>query len=269
MNIFITILTFILILLTYLHFMNEFKYVNSFSIYDTEYSSRKDLQKICELKQPFVFNLELQSSDVIDKEQNMCVFDNSNNEYVTIPYTSMEQLVSKDKNGIYYSMNNHDFAKNVLVTEFSELNSFIQPYFSSNNTYDILMGAKDAYTPLQCMKKSGLYLFVKQGSLSLKIHTFDKDLDDSMCLWDVSHNYQSHDVLIYQNQVVYIPTWCYYTMKFDASTIIYSVSYESPTNIIINLPETIVKYLQLQNTEEKVLKTIEIEEDIVAVENEK
>lgn len=269
MNIFITIFIFILILLTYLHFMNEFKYVHSMSIYDIEYSSRKDLQKICELKQPFVFNIQLQSVDAFDKERNMCVFDNDNNEYVTVPFHVLEELIAKDKTGTYYSMNNSDFAKNEHVTEFSELNSYIQPYFSTNNTYDILMGSNKSCTPVQCMKKSELFLFVKQGSLNVKLHTYDKDLDKSARFWDISHNYQTQDVYLTEGQAVFIPTWAYYTMRFENDAIVYSISYESPTNICINLPNMMLDFLQNQNTEEKVLKTIELPKDEEEVEEEK
>ena len=61
MNIFITILIFVAILLLYLHFMNEFKYVKELMVYDVEYTNRNELQKICELRQPFVFELNLLS----------------------------------------------------------------------------------------------------------------------------------------------------------------------------------------------------------------
>ena len=75
MNIFITIFIFITILLLYLHFMNEFKYAKELSIYDVEYTTRNQLQKICELKQPFVSEIILQSDQKINKTHNMCIFD--------------------------------------------------------------------------------------------------------------------------------------------------------------------------------------------------
>ena len=160
MNIFITIFIFITILLLYLHFMNEFKYVKQLSIYDVEYTTRNQLQKICELKQPFVSSLTLQSNEKINKEhnmcieRNMCIFDKNDNEFVNITYQSLVELLEKNKEGVYYSMKNYDFANEELNEEFTELNKYINPYFSYNTIYDVLMGSNNVHTPLLYLRES-------------------------------------------------------------------------------------------------------------------
>ena len=260
MNIFITILIFIMILLVYLHFMSEFKYVKKFSIYDVEYTNRNELQKICELKQPFVFDLQLQSEDKINKEQNMCIFDNSDNEFVNLTYSALEELFEKDKDGVYYSMNNFDFAKNELPITFSELNKYVNPYFSYNTVYDVLMGSCNSYTPLVQMRETDLFLYIKKGNIDVKMMTYNKDLDlTNICLWNVNDasKYEVTDIHLTSTCVLYIPSWCLYTIKFNENALIYSITHQTPTNFIVNIPTYCVELLQKHNTEEKVLKTIE------------
>ena len=257
MNVFITILVFICILLIYLHFMAEFKYVKAFTVYDVEYESRKQLQKICELKQPFVFELGLTADDVFNTSQNMCVFDNSDNEYVQISYESLIQLLTKDKNGQYYSMGNNDFAANELPIAFSELHNAIKPYFSYKHTYDVLMGAQNAYTPIHCVCESGEFIFVKSGKISVKMLCYDKELNTNLCLWNEEDpKCEVQDVFLTDNQCLFCPTWCYYTLQFDKDAIVYKITYQSPTNLLINAPTYAMDYLQSFNVEEKVLQTV-------------
>lgn len=261
MNIFITILIFIVILLIYLHFMSEFKFVNKFSIYDVEYTNRSELQKICELKQPFVFELQLQSQDNINKSQNMCVFDNSDNEFVSLSYSSLEELLEKDQGGNYYSMKNQDFAKNEFPLTFSELNKYINPYFSWNTTYDVIMGSNNAHTSLLYLRESGMFIYVKSGNVNVKLMAYNKDHESSnICLWneDEPMNCEIGDVFLTGSQVLFVPSWCMYTLQFDKNAVVYTITHQTPPNAIVNMPYYCMEFLQSQNTEEKVLKTIEI-----------
>ena len=261
MNIFITILIFIVILLIYLHFMSEFKFVNKFSIYDVEYTNRSELQKICELKQPFVFELQLQSQDNINKSQNMCVFDNSDNEFVSLSYSSLEELLEKDQGGNYYSMKNQDFAKNEFPLTFSEINKYINPYFSWNTTYDVIMGSNNAHTSLLYLRESGMFIYVKSGNVNVKLMAYNKDHESSnICLWneDEPMNCEIGDVSLTGSQVLFVPSWCMYTLQFDKNAVVYTITHQTPPNAIVNIPHYCMEFLQSQNTEEKVLKTIEI-----------
>ena len=248
-------------LLIYLHFMSEFKFVNKFSIYDVEYTNRSELQKICELKQPFVFELQLQSRDNINKSQNMCVFDNSDNEFVSLSYSSLEELLEKDKGGNYYSMKNQDFAKNEFPLTFSELNKYINPYFSWNTTYDVIMGSNNAHTSLLYLRESGMFIYVKSGNVNVKLMAYNKDHESSnICLWNEHEpmNCEIGDVSLTGSQVLFVPSWCMYTLQFDKNAVVYTITHQTPPNAIVNMPYYCMEFLQSQNTEEKVLKTIEI-----------
>lgn len=259
MNIFITILIFVAILLLYLHFMNEFKYAKELMVYDVEYTNRNELQKICELRQPFVFKLNLLSEDIINKEQNMCVFDNKDNEFIQMSYVSLEDLFDKDTDGVYYSMKNQDFAKNELPMVFSEFNNYVNPYFSYNTSYDVLLGSSNSYTSLTQMRESDLFLFVKNGSIDVKMMTYNKDLDlTDLCLWNKTdaEKYNVTDVHLASTCVLHIPSWCLYTIRFNKNALVYSITHQTPTNIMVNTPNYCVNLLQEHNTEEKVLKTI-------------
>jgi len=241
--------------------MSEFKFVNKFSIYDVEYTNRSELQKICELKQPFVFELQLQSQDNINKSQNMCVFDNSDNEFVSLSYSSLEELLEKDQGGNYYSMKNQDFAINEFPLTFSELNKYINPYFSWNTTYDVIMGSNNAHTSLLYLRESGMFIYVKSGNVNVKLMAYNKDHESSnICLWneDEPMNCEIGDVSLTGSQVLFVPSWCMYTLQFDKNAVVYTITHQTPPNAIVNIPYYCMEFLQSQNTEEKVLKTIEM-----------
>ena len=64
------------------------------------------------------------------------------------------------------------------------------------------------------------------------------------------------DVFLTDNQCLFCPTWCYYTLQFDKDAIVYKITYQSPTNLLINAPTYAMDYLQSFNVEEKVLQTV-------------
>ena len=56
---------FVAIIFIYLHIINETKKSTQMEIYETEYVSNDNLQKICELKQPFIFDSPATLEDAI------------------------------------------------------------------------------------------------------------------------------------------------------------------------------------------------------------
>ena len=57
MNFFLHILIFIIVLLTYIHVMHEYKTSEDLEIYEFDYKDNTYLQEVCELKQPAIFSL--------------------------------------------------------------------------------------------------------------------------------------------------------------------------------------------------------------------
>lgn len=267
MNIFITIIIFIVVLLLYLHIFNEYKYKEELYIYDIDFESRKQLQQICELKHPYVFNLNIPSienTSDIKAESNVKIYDTSDNDYVELPYASFNDLINKDNDAKYYSENNNNFAKNEMYTIFSNIEPYIKPYLAYNTEYDIIMGSKNAYTSFKYHYHSALFLFVYNGSCNIKISPYNKNLITDTLTNITQYNpfsenkYHVNDITLSKNQCLFIPTWCFYSIQMDVNTIICSIKYSTPTNIIINIPRNIIKYVQNMNVEEKVLKTIEL-----------
>ena len=79
---------------------------------------------------------------------------------MNISYQSPEELLEKDKEGGYYSMKNYDFANEELNDEFTELNKYINPYFSYNTTYDVIMGSNNV-APLLFLRKWIIFICKK------------------------------------------------------------------------------------------------------------
>ena len=57
MNSITTLCIFIVILFLYIHIANQFKKSDDLEIYETDFTSTKHLEDVCELKQPVLMNM--------------------------------------------------------------------------------------------------------------------------------------------------------------------------------------------------------------------
>ena len=99
----------------------------------------------------------------------------------------------------------------------------------------------------------------------MKLSTYNKDLENStICLWKTQ--IQHHDNVFRKSTIIY--TLYVFIVQFKENSTVFCVSSNS-TNSIVNIPHYILDFLQNQNTEEKVLKTIEMPKDSEPDESEK
>ena len=104
---------FVAIIFIYLHIMNETKKSTQMEIYETEYVSNDNLQKICELKQPFIFDSPATLEDAIhinsaDGELKTKDITDSVH-YVNLNGSAFSKLINNDKKSKYFTEKNGDF----------------------------------------------------------------------------------------------------------------------------------------------------------------
>ena len=273
------ILIFIIILFLYIHIIDQYKKSEDLEIYEMDYVSNNDLQSICNIKQPVLFELnnEITLENIEEKSQyDVKVRDNNDiSDYILLKYESFKTLIDTDTESHFITENNNEFIEESgLYHPFSLLNDFLKPTFSVNTQYDILMGSKNAHTPLRYHTNDRLFYLVSSGKIRVKMtpwksakylnpemdydnYEFRSMLDpfDSTNKELEKLKFLEFDVLA--NYVLYIPPYWWYTIQYDDSdTLVLGAKYISTMNLIANSHHLFKYYIQQYNTKTKVVRTL-------------
>lgn len=270
------LIIFIIILLVYLHIINEIKISDTLDIYEIDYVNNSNLQEISELKHPFIFLFENDFDQYsIDDSIDFIVKDcnDNNNDNIKINYSSLKILIDKDKKSKYYTEHNYEVCNNIISKNFYKFDKFLKPNLNVSTNYDYIFGSKGSFTPLRYHTNSRVYLYVKKGIVEVKMipWKFEKLLDhyteydskyidnlSNINLWNSKiNNVTVLEFSVNKDNILYIPPFWFYTIKFETDSAIYSFQYKNIFNIITNIPKLSLQFLQNSNTEKKIFKTID------------
>ena len=113
MTTFLSIIIFIIVLIVYTHVTNEYKTSEDLEIYEMDYKNNVQLQEICNLKQPVLFNMNeieptfFKESDILGESKTPVIvkdkadIDNAN--FIKLPYESAKTLMKTDTGSRFYS----------------------------------------------------------------------------------------------------------------------------------------------------------------------
>jgi hypothetical protein len=171
--------------------MAQYKTSEDLEIYEVDYTTNKQLQEVCDVKQPFLVNFQNISEthdffDLIqctkmdgqfdDIDSNIkCMhdyqeIDKSSVEYITLPYRNTRLTLKNDPHGKYLSCENRDFIEETNADAlFGTMNNLIKPAMSYSTKYDILFGSKFVCTPLKYHNSNRLFLAVCSGRIRVKM----------------------------------------------------------------------------------------------------
>jgi hypothetical protein len=193
MNFLVTFLIFIIILFLYIHIHDQYKKSEDLEIYEMDYISNAELQKICNVKQPtifefkkivpeFFYNFENRehSTSFVKKCENIDikmkdVLDYWNPELKSIdpailPFRSFQTLIKSDPKSHFFMEDNPDFLEETeLLDEIRELDSFYKPTFNCHSKYDILMGSPNCVTPIRYHTDYRKFFTVVSGKITIKM----------------------------------------------------------------------------------------------------
>ena len=293
MNILITILTFCIVLFLYLHIFFHLKTSNDLEIYEVDKLSKDKLEEICDIRQPIVFDYNneamLLNCNVANLLNNYEAFDlkirnindiNSDNEiYVPLKFGSTVKLFEKDNEKIYYSENNSDFLEETgVIKHFKYNDSFLRPYMVTNCKYDMIIGTPDCTTPLRYDINYRNYFYVTSGSITIKLtqpqserYLYpEKDYENfefrsPINAWNIQHEYKADydkikflEFTLNKGQILYIPAYWWYTIKFGENAFISSLKYRTYMNNVAILPEIIMSIFQQHNLKHETVKKMEM-----------
>ena len=189
MNFYYNILLFVLVLFLYIHIVHQYKRSEDLEIYEADYTSNTQLQEICEIKQPVLFNYksinpefyetvtydELSSDiyanyDIRVKESADYWESEDSVDFVILPYSSGINLMKSDPKGTYFTENNEEFIEESgLISLMQKNNEYFKPKFIVYTKYDIMTGSRNSCTPLRYHTNYRHYLSVNSGKIRVKM----------------------------------------------------------------------------------------------------
>jgi len=270
----IFIFIFLFILTLYLHIIFNLKTSNNLEIYEINYTNKQQLENICNLKQPLIFNYidipEFKTDNLLKyySKKEINIKNNNTNQIIPIQLSKAFQLFKTDNTSSYYSFNNYSFlANNDLLPIIHKNDNNIKPIFTGKSIYDILFGSNLSTTPLQYDINYRNYLLVTEGSIKIRfsppvsIKHLEPMIDyenlffnSSINVWDISAENKEKiedikfiDIIVNKGQIIHIPPYWWYSIQFQELSTIVSFKYRTYTNILTIFPHLFIQFLQNQN----------------------
>lgn len=188
MNILITIFIFLFVLFLYVHIIHQLKRSEDLEIYEMDYSTNANLQEVCDLKQPVLFDYQsinpeyfdnmnydsikniTSTNDIKVKEANDYWIETNQIDYVLLPIQSIINLTNSDTHSNYFTENNDEFvSESGLSNHFHTNDSFLKPTMTAITKYDINMGSKGVCTPLRYHTNYRQFMVVNSGKIKVKM----------------------------------------------------------------------------------------------------
>ena len=295
---FIGIFIFFIVLFLYLHIQYHLVCSNDLEIYTIMTPSKDRLEEICDVRQPFIFewnnkdllnNCNLSSLDDEFPVFDIQLRDTTNKDYNTeiyLPFLLKEaiNIFRNDKNGKYISENNLDFLSETgVLKHYKQNDSFLRPALVSKCQYDFLFGSINGITPLRYEVNYRNYFYVTSGEIMLKLIPpqstkylyLQKDYDNfefrsPIDPWNVQKEFKMDyekikflDVRLKKGDMIFIPAYWWYSIKFKKISSICSFRYRTFMNVLAISPDIIMSFLQGQNIKRKIVQKMDkIEEKI-------
>lgn len=290
MNVFIVFCIFMVVLFLYVHINNQLNKSEDLEVYEMDYKSNEDLQSICNVKQPILFELKLpdllDTISTITKHEtvDIKVWNTSeyivgkSNSYILIPLSSASGLFKTDTKSQYITDRNQDFLEETdMISDIKEIDQFLKPRFTVYSNYEYIFGSEGVVSPLRYHTGDRKFIYVTSGKISVKMTPWR-----SKKYLDPISDYETYDFFsrfnpwidsnpmmkllefeVLAGYVLYIPPYWWYSYKLtsvDTSAI--GVEYKTPINLCAHSSEIVRYYLQFHNTKNIPVRSLNLDTSI-------
>jgi hypothetical protein len=289
----IAIIIFCLVLFIYLHVCFHLKKVDDLEIYDLCQPSKDKLEEVCDLRQPVVtdfMNEKLISNCNLNsikasygaydiKIRNTKEYDDETELYIPLEIRDSVDLFKKDKDSKYISENNSDFLEESgLINYYKNNDIFLRPSMVSSCSYDIMFASLNVESPLRYEMNYRNYFFVTHGKVVIRlfapkatkylysVNDYENfEFISPVNPWTVQEKYRSDfdklrsmDVTLLPGQMVHIPAYWWYSIKFvKSNTTVCVFKYKTYMSALSISNHLIMRMLQRQNTKRVIERKIE------------
>jgi hypothetical protein len=300
LKIIVAIFVFCVTLFLYLHVQFHFKISNDLEIYEVDQASKEQLEEICDLRQPVLFDWDDDECGpkIINTTNMQCLLDNypvfevkirnktdtteDPDMCVPLPLHVAVKLFQEDDKATYFSEGNMDFLRETgTIKNLSYNDGYLRPLLVSNCYYDVLLGSANLETPFRYDVNYRNYYLVTQGSIRVKLtppksakylypyHDYENfEFTSPINMWDPQPKYKADfdkikclEITLTPGKILYIPAYWWYTFRFSENTSVSCFKYRTYMNNIAISPKIAMYALQNQNIERKIAKPISLPEE--------
>ena len=293
MTTFLSIIIFIIVLIVYMHVMDEYKTSEDLEIYEMDYKNNAQLQEICNLKQPVLFNMNeiepkfFKEFDILGESKTPVIvkdkadIDNAN--FIKLPYESAKTLMKTDTSSRFYSEKNNKLA-NESSYDFTNLDKHLKPELIIQSKRDVLFGSKGVHTVMRYHTEHRKFLVVRKGRINVKMTPWKSnkllhvtkdyvnyDFRSKIDVWEPQSKYVPDfeqlkflEFDVEEGYILNIPPFWFYSIKYSNDDLceIYELTYNTPMNITSNLHLWSLYYIQHQNLKRIFLQPFQKTNDI-------
>lgn len=268
------IIIFIIVVFAYSHVMREYKTSHDLEIYELDYTTPQELQSVCNLKQPMIFDFSKTVPSFFSKintaitttkcPTELNIYDCNDvppqaaaEPFAELSLSRFENLIITDSKKHFITENNADFIDDCgsMYETFENLDEYFKDYFVVKKAYDILMGSAGAATPLRFHKNSRQFYVVTEGKIRVKmtphknarhLHSFIDYrafvFGSPVNVWDTQAQYVDDiakiDFLEFDvaaGSVFYLPPYWWCSIMFvDDKTVVAGATYWTLQNVAAN-----------------------------------
>lgn len=265
----VSILIFCIVLLLYLHVVYYLKVNNTLEVFHVNDYTKENVNRLCQLKQPFTFNymnqplLQALNFDSLQNQYNKLFIQlrkKTEDLFLPVPVERGLQLFENDVSNNYYSENNEVFLKTSNLLQYCKQDNVLQPTLMSNHKFDVILGNDGSNTKTKYNLYYRNFFYVTDGSCKLRLlppNTSGKlnvnknyELFEYNCkenVFDHSFKQQYVDVELKKGEIIFIPTYWFYSFQFKEKTIISSFHYSTYLSNLSIIPDVCKHVLQKQN----------------------
>lgn len=265
----VSILIFCIVLLLYLHVVYYLKVNNTLEVFHVNDYTKENVNRLCQLKQPFTFNymnqplLQALNFDSLQNQYNKLFIQlrkKTEDLFLPVPVERGLQLFENDVSNNYYSENNEVFLKTANLLQYCKQDNVLQPTLMSNHKFDVILGNSGSNTKTKYNLYYRNFFYVIDGSCKLRLlppNTSGKlnvnknyELFEYNCkenVFDPSFKQQYVDVELKKGEIIFIPTYWFYSFQFKEKTIISSFHYSTYLSNLSIVPDVCKHVLQKQN----------------------
>uniref|UniRef100_A0A6C0B510 Uncharacterized protein n=1 Tax=viral metagenome TaxID=1070528 RepID=A0A6C0B510_9ZZZZ len=266
-----SILIFIVVLILYSQVIFQLKKGDDVEIYETDYTTNKDINANANLKQPFVFQFGEYDSNLksmpltkmVAEQGSFDVYVKEVADYhadrppssVVLSLSAANSLMKTDTEGKYFSSGNQYFIEETGIQRYyQQLDKYLEPALSVFSRYDLLLGSAGVTTPLSYHTFERRYIYITGGKYVVKMTPWrstkymalnknyrDYEFSSPLNVWKPHDSGYSKmkfvDFNIEAGQVLYVPPFWHYSLKMvgtDADHVCHVFDYSSPMNILAN-----------------------------------
>ena len=288
----IAVLVFCIVLFIYLHVYFHLKLCDDLEIYEIACPSKEKLEEVCDIRQPVVtyfannslmetcnFNNVKVNYGAFDiRIRNIKEYDDETEIYVPLAISDVVELFKKDKESMYVSERNTDFLEETgLIKYFQHNDMFLRPPMVSSCTYDLMFASLNTETPLRYEINYRNYFFVTHGKVIVRlfppksikylypINDYENfEFISPVNPWNVQEQYKadynklrSIDVTLVPGQLIHIPAYWWYSIKFvKSNTTICVFKYKTYMSTLSISNHLFMRILQRQNTKRVIAKRV-------------